>query len=135
MIRFVTAVALIALPLAAAAAQTKDAAGDPPQRIRSVTLRANEPCPKGDGNEIVVCSRLDEPYRIPKRLRSTEPSAANRSWAARAAVADEVGRRAGGLPNTCSPVGSGGQTGCTIQLLQEARDANRAKAAGESDVP
>ena len=82
--------------------------------IRDVTLAAGQPCPKAANDEVVVCRTLDEPYRIPKTLRNAGPIApTNQSWVNRAATIDEVGRKAGGLPNTCSPIGSGGQTGCT----------------------
>ncbi|MGJ3648811.1 hypothetical protein ACLB0R_10095 [Sphingomonas sp. GlSt437] len=89
------------------------------KRIRSVLLQAGQACPPAKGDEIVVCGALDEPYRIPKDLRQSEPTAANRSWATRAEVVDDVGRRAAGLPGTCSTVGSGGQTGCTRALLEQ----------------
>ncbi|QQV78527.1 hypothetical protein H5J25_07810 [Sphingomonas aliaeris] len=124
MIRLITATALLALA-APAFAQTAPAAGTaadgsaPVQRIRNVQLKAGEPCPKGAADEIVVCGTLEEPYRIPKTLRETKPSAATQSWVNRAATIDEVGRVAGGLPDTCSSVGTGGQTGCNQRLIRE----------------
>ena len=124
MIRLITATALMALA-APVFAQTAPAAGNtadgsaPVQRIRNVQLKAGEPCPKGAADEIVVCGTLEEPYRIPKTLRETKPSAATQSWVNRAATIDEVGRVAGGLPNTCSSVGTGGQTGCNQRLIRE----------------
>lgn len=96
--------------------------GQPPRRIRSVTLSPNQKCPKSTGDEIVVCQTLDQPYRLPKGFRDATPTAANQSWTSRAAVAEETSRVAGGLPDTCSPVGTGGQSGCALQL-------NRAYAA------
>lgn len=106
--------------------------GTPPQRIRSVLLRGSEPCPPSTNGEIIVCSTVDEPYRIPKRLRQLAPSAANRTWASRAEGLDDIGRSAAGLPNSCSPTGSGGQTGCTQQLIEQWRAEQRAKQQGQS---
>ncbi|MGK6324343.1 hypothetical protein ACMGDM_14845 [Sphingomonas sp. DT-51] len=91
----------------------------PPQRLRSVALAPGETCPKPTGDEVVVCAPLDEPYRIPKPLRRGGAIAArNQSWSNRVATMDEVGRVAGGLPNTCSAVGTGGQTGCTQAMMR-----------------
>lgn len=89
------------------------------RRVRSVLLRAGEACPPAKGDEIVVCGTLDEPYRIPRQLRDSEPTAANRSWASRVETVDDISRRAGGIPGSCSTVGAGGQTGCTQALLQQ----------------
>jgi hypothetical protein len=112
--------------------------GKPPLRIRSVTLTGNEPCPQASNpdQEIVVCARVGEPYRIPKALRDQKPiPAQNQSWVNRVAVMDEVGRRAGGLPDTCSPTGSGGQTGCA-KLRAEQYAAEKADAKRQaSQVP
>jgi hypothetical protein len=63
--------------------------GKPPLRIRSVTLTGNEPCPQASNpdQEIVVCARVGEPYRIPKALRDQKPiPAQNQSWVNRVAV-------------------------------------------------
>lgn len=119
----------------AATAQDRATAGDTvedqaPRRIRSVALAAGQKCPPAEGNEIVVCSTIEEPYRIPKELRRSEPTAANRSWAARTEVVDDAGRRAAGIPNSCSTTGSGGQTGCTQQLLEQWTAEQRARRAG-----
>ena len=112
--------------------------GKPPLRIRSVTLTGNEKCPQSNNpdEEIVVCARVGEPYRIPKALRDDKPiPAQNQSWVNRAALMDDVGRRAGGLPDTCSPTGSGGQTGCA-KLRDEQYAAEKADAKRQaSQVP
>lgn len=115
------AVALFALlPATASLAQTQDApiAGAPPAKIRSVTLTPGDKCPESTGGEIVICQTLDEPYRIPKALRTVAPTAANRTWASRAAGIDDAVREASGVPDSCSTTGTGGQTGCTQQLIQ-----------------
>jgi hypothetical protein len=115
--------ALLMTPGALAAQSDVQAeTGKPPQRIRSVTLTAGERCPPSTGDEVVVCYQGGNPYRIPPGLRESAPSAANQSWVNRASSLDQVSRVAGGLPDTCSPIGTGGQSGC-------AQAANRAYAA------
>ena len=114
MLRTFALLGLLAAVPAAAVAQSSPAgaqqaeSGKPPQRIRSITLTGNQTCPKSSDPdaEIVVCARVGEPYRIPK---------------------DDAGRRAGGLPDTCSPVGSGGQTGCA-KMRAEQYAAEKAEA-------
>lgn len=148
MSRLFIALALLAAP-GAALAQTKAPAtppatavssndaqqaesGQPPKRIRDISLAAGQPCPKPEGNEVVVCHPLVDPYRIPKPLRHTGPiGPADQSWVNRTATADAMGRKAGGLPDTCSTIGSGGQTGCTAQMLRDWTAEQRAKRNGE----
>ena len=109
---------LVALPASAFAQQAQsdgqEGSGQPPQRVRSVSIQRGQECPKSTADEVVVCSTIIEPYRIPSTLRRGEPTAANQSWVNRTAYADSVGRRAAGLPDTCSPVGTGGQSGCAL---------------------
>jgi hypothetical protein len=111
--------------------------GQPVKRIRNIALTGTTPCPKASSpDEVVVCSRVNEPYRIPKPLRDRKPiPAQNQSWVNRTAMMDQVGREAGGLPDTCSPVGSGGQTGCTAQMLQNWTAERVAKRNGQSIDP
>lgn len=117
-------------------AQSQAGTGQPVQRIRNVQLRKGEKCPPAaSADEIVVCGTLDEPYRIPKGLRETKPDAANQSWANRAETIDDAGRVAGGLPDTCSSVGTGGQTGCVAKLLRDAAADKRQQKAENSRVP
>ena len=134
MFRTVVLAALIALP---AMASAQDAQVDtPPQRIRSVTLTGNQTCPKSSGGEIVVCSTLEQPYRIPKSLRDDKPVAAqNQSWVNRAASMDQLGRVAGGLPDTCSAVGTGGQTGCFLSRNQAYAAERRAPSSETNTTP
>lgn len=117
---------------AATSEQQQAESGQPPKRIRDITLTAGQPCPPAAPGEVVVCRRLDDPYRIPKPLRDQHPIAPqNQSWVNRAATMDEVGRKAGGLPDTCSPIGSGGQTGCTAEMLRRWTAEQKAKRRGE----
>ena len=133
MLRPLLAAALIVAP-AIAAAQSARESGQPPQRIRSVTITRGQKCPPSSTpGEVVVCSTLDEPYRIPAPLRDEGPvAAANQSWVNRAATVDQVGRVAGGLPDTCSPVGTGGQTGCAQAYAQQwAAEKRAARQSGD----
>jgi hypothetical protein len=140
----VSAAALALIP-AASSAQSQAESGQPPQRIRQVTLTGEEKCPTAASDEIVVCSRLDpnEQFRVPKALRQApEVPAQNQSWVNRAATVDQVGRVAGGLPNTCSAVGAGGQTGCAIvagrawaaEKRQERIEAAQAAPEARTDI-
>lgn len=136
MLRVVTCFALLAAPTLAAAQQSET--GQPPKRIRNVALTGNQTCPPSTGDEIVVCSRIspDEQFRIPKELRNTaEPAAQNQSWVNRAATADRVSRVAGGLPDTCSPVGTGGQSGCALAINRAFAAEKRAAEKNDSMVP
>lgn len=137
--------AMIALPAvseaqqqsarAPAAAEQAETA-NPPQRIRSVTLGAGQKCPANTDTEIVVCSTLDQPYRIPKQFRGSGPiPAQNQSWVNRTATVDQVGRVAGGLPDTCSPVGTGGQSGCSLATNKAWAADRRARQNEASQLP
>lgn len=141
MIRPFLFAALVALPgLAAAqavpAATDGASSGTPPQRVRSVTVGAGQACPQSSDTEIVICSTLDQPYRIPKQFRDSGPIAAqNQSWGNRAATVDQVSRVAGGLPDTCSPVGTGGQSGCALATNRQWAAERRAQQDAQSTIP
>jgi hypothetical protein len=94
---------------------------DPPTRTVTTTVYGNDPCPKPRGDEIIVCGREPEGerYRIPKRFR-TGPrvdSGASASWASRVAGLEDAQRFT--RPNSCSAIGSNGQTGCTQAMLHQ----------------
>ncbi|QDX25501.1 hypothetical protein FPZ54_05325 [Sphingomonas suaedae] len=109
--------------------------GAPPTRVRSVLLYGDDTCPKAEGpDEVVVCAKAGEsPYRIPKSLRKTEPGPGGTSWVRRAELVDEVNRQV--LPGSCSPIGSYGQSGCTIRMLQQWKAEQRAKKEEEAAIP
>lgn len=123
---------LIATP---AGAQDKGDDPSPPQRVRSILLYGDQQCPKSENpDEIVVCANAgDSPYRIPKKLREREPGPAGTSWARRAELVDEVNRVA--VPGSCSPVGSFGQSGCTLQSVQRWAAEKKAQKEREAQVP
>lgn len=111
---------ILASALLAAPAIAQDVPQDPPQRVRSILLYGNEQCPKPtDPDEIVVCANGGEsPYRIPKEFRNQpKEDAVSQAWTNRVETVEEVNRA--GLPNSCSPIGTGGQTGCSRKFLQD----------------
>jgi hypothetical protein len=126
---FAGLLALAAVPLAAQ--KVTDA---PPERMVSLMVFGNDPCPRSTNDEIVVCARLpeNERYRIPQRLRGKKAEPAHESWANRARELEYVSRI--GTPNSCSPVGSGGQTGCYQQFLRIAREERR-QAKADVEAP
>ena len=135
------AFAALVLAAAPAAAQQTDAqaeTGQPPQRVRSITIAEGQACPKSTSEEVVVCSRInpDEQYRIPKEMRDSAEVPANRqSWVNQAATIDQVSRVAGGLPDTCSPIGTGGQSGCALQWNRAYAAEKRAAERNDALVP
>lgn len=131
-------VLLAAAPLAAQQTDPQAETGQPPQRVRSVTIGAGQACPKSTADEVVVCSRInpDEQYRIPKEMRESAEVPANRaSWVNKAATMDQVSRVAGGLPDTCSPVGTGGQSGCALAINRAYAAEKRAAERNDALVP
>jgi len=124
-------VVLVAVALLFPGAASAQEKGAPPQRIRSVTLQKGERCPPAAGDEVVVCSTLGDPYRIPGPLRQSGPiPARNNAWANRASVLADVSRTAGGVPNSCSPIGTAGQTGCALGAAREWAEQRRAERQG-----
>jgi hypothetical protein len=97
---------------------------------RQIVIYGSDPCPAGEGDEIVVCSRRPEAERnrIPQGLREDPPDPAGPSWADRARMLDRISP--GGL-DSCSPVGPGGSTGCRQQALEDWAD----ERAQEEDEP
>ena len=106
------AMALIALlPAAPAFAQKKE--------VSEIIVYGVDPCPRSTDDEVVVCARKPESerYRIPEKLRQGGSLQSRQSWANRATAIETYGRT--GI-NSCSPVGPGGWTGCTQQLINQA---------------
>ncbi len=131
--------ALPALLLAAAlpaAAEVRSTPGAAPERISTLVVYGNDPCPRSSDDEIVVCARQPESdrYRIPKKLRPQPYNAArDGSWAGTARVLESVSRQ--GLPNSCSPQGTNGQSGCFAKFLADARAQRDAEAAARANIP
>ena len=104
----------------AAPAAAQDQPGD---TVSVVDVFGEDPCPESTGDAIVVCRRMDEDerYRIPEPLRGSN-SPANESWASRVRSYEAVGDFG---PLSCSPVGAGGELGCTAQLIEAAYEEKR----------
>lgn len=100
-------------------------------------IYGNDKCPTNkNGEEIVVCQRLDEGerFRIPKTIRDTTPTTPQKgeSWAVRSQDALTAGNFGTG---SCSTVGAGGGTGCFVQRATAARAERRAQKKAETDLP
>lgn len=101
---------------------------EPPARIVSIEVYGDDPCPNSpnaDPAVIVVCGRKPESerYRIPSPLRKSQVPRTEQAWGSRVRTLDAAGRV--GTPDSCSPVGSGGQTGCYRRNRDQWRDERR----------
>lgn len=104
----------------------------PPPRVSTLLVYGDDPCPRSKDDEIIVCARQPESdrYRIPKQFRKKKADdVSSQSWTERTRTLDMVSKK--GLPNSCSPHGSGGQTGCMRQFLEAARAEREAAKAGD----
>ena len=127
----------VILPLVALVAGAPAFAADPPKApaTRNAVVFGDDPCPKAaNDQEIVVCSRQPESerYRLPKRFRGKrqEAESVTGSWANTARALDAAS--APMMPNSCSPQGSFGQTGCMAQFLAQARAQRAADKAAKA---
>ncbi len=110
--------AFAALAGPAAAQQTPTTVED--IKVNQLIVYGADACPAGTADEIIVCARKPETerYRIPEDLRDNPNAQQNQSWANKAIELSYVGRSGIG---SCSPVGSGGASGCYEQIVREAR--------------
>lgn len=130
--RIMIAGALAAAPLLLpAVAHAQNAAQD-----GVLVIYGNDKCPtNANGEEIVVCRRLDERerYRIPQNLREQGgPPQKTESWAVRSQDALTSGDFGTG---SCSTVGVGGGTGCFVRKATAARAETRARKKAEENLP
>ena len=95
--------------------------------MSEIVVYGTDPCPRSTDDEVVVCARKPEAerYRIPERYRQGGSRQSRQSWANRAIAFETYGRT--GI-NSCSPVGPGGFTGCTQQLINQAFKERREEA-------
>ena len=110
--------ALVAAAFALGSAAPALAEDAPEPKVNMVIVYGDDKCPESNGNEIVVCPRLqeNERFRIPPNLReSTSP--ANEAWNNKVLAYETVGRSG---TMSCTPVGAGGWTGCSSQLINAA---------------
>lgn len=120
-----SAATAMAFALSGVPAAAQDQGGD---KVNQVIIFGEDECPQSDGDTITVCARLDESerYRIPPRLRQSG-SPENQSWTRRAESLEAVGDFG---PLSCTPVGAGGDLGCTMEMIEKAY----AERAQGSDV-
>jgi len=112
---------LAAVPFAlgltvAGPAAAQSAAPEP--KMNMVIIYGDDKCPESSDDTITVCARKaeSERFRIPENLRqSSSPS--NEAWNNKVIAYETVGRTG---TQSCSPVGAGGWTGCTGQMLKQA---------------
>lgn len=100
-----------------------------------VLVYGSDKCPTNEnGEEIVVCRRLDESerFRIPQDLREGELKPQREAWAVRSQDALNSG---GGGIGSCSPVGPGGATGCFAQQAAKSRAENRKRKEEQENLP
>jgi hypothetical protein len=125
---------LLALPSLAAPATAKDP--DLPERQSILVVYGDDPCPRSTNeNEAVVCARRPETdrYRIPRRLRERPDHPTEVSWGSRVDALDQAS--AAGRPDSCSVVGSYGQSGCQQQFINQWYAARRAARAANAGIP
>lgn len=103
---------LAVLPATTALAETGE-------RVSTLVVYGDDPCPKGEGDDIVVCARKPESerYRIPKQIRKKPAPEGGPGWASQVAEMEEAGRAV--IPGSCSVNGSYGFTGCTAEMLRQ----------------
>jgi hypothetical protein len=123
MMRFPLLIASLALAAPALAQESV------PQRRAELEVFGDDPCPQSTDDEIVVCHRRaeEERYRIPAPLRRSTQRP-EQAWGARAETLDEVSRDS--RPNSCSVVGSYGQSGCQQQFINQWYAERRARRLG-----
>lgn len=99
-------------------------------------IYGNDKCPtNSNGEEIVVCKRVDERerFRIPSTLREQGgPPQKTESWAVRSQDSLTSGDFGTG---SCTTVGSGGGTGCFVRQATAARAEYRARRKAEQNLP
>ncbi|MDB5670280.1 MAG: hypothetical protein JWO25_1239 [Alphaproteobacteria bacterium] len=109
--------AVAALAIAAAPATAETAL---PERTINLVVYGADPCPKSKDDEIVVCARRPEAerYRIPKPFRNPRRTdTASMAWGQQWSQMEDSTRFT--RPDSCSVVGTGGQTGCMQSSLRQ----------------
>lgn len=115
MTRLTAALALAAAAFAAAPALAQDAPSDNVRMSIVYGDDAAPECPEGDICVVAVLPEEDR-YRIPPPLRFSEDPE-NTAWTRRVEKLEMIGDFG---TMSCSPVGAGGFTGCTQQMIAAA---------------
>jgi hypothetical protein len=120
---------LAALAAAAAPALAQDEPASQPARESQIEVFGRDPCPQSTGDEIVVCHRRpeEERYRIPEALRHSRDRV-EQAWGARTETMNEVSSEV--QPNSCSVIGSYGQSGCQQAFINQWYASRRASRVG-----
>lgn len=92
------------------------------ERWSILVTYGEDDCPESTDGEIVVCARQpeEERYRIPKAVRDREKDGEAQyaaSWTAQFQNHEDQARL--GRPNSRSPVGTNGFTGCQVAILRD----------------
>jgi hypothetical protein len=128
MLKKITMAALVAIPLVWAVPAAAQQSG-------VLLIYGKDKCPtNNDGEEIVICRRLDEAerYRIPQDLREGELRPQQQSWAVRQQEALTTGGTGTG---SCSAVGANGATGCFVREATAARADTRKRKKEAETLP
>lgn len=106
-----------------------------PERVQTLVIYGNDPCPKAMDGAIIVCARKPESerYRIPKTLRDRKKVEGSQGWASRVETMEAANRKL--LPNSCSVIGSNGQSGCTQAMLRRWFEERRLATQEADGVP
>lgn len=131
--RIVIVAGLAAAPVLMPAAHAQNAAQN-----GVLVIYGDDKCPTNDnGEEIVVCQRLDEAerFRIPQTLRE-QPGRpqATESWAVRSQDALDASTNRTGT-GSCTTVGPSGGTGCLGRTIRAAKAESRARREEETNLP
>ena len=115
------AAALLAAAGPALAQETAALDAQGGERINTLIIYGDDPCPPSTDEEIIVCARKPEGerYRIPEDLRDDPNDPKNEAWSEKATELQYVGRSGIG---SCSPVGPGGASGCFNEMVRRARE-------------
>lgn len=110
---------LVISPLALLAGTAPALAQSDGEKVNQLIVYGDDVCPQSKENEITVCARKSEGerFRIPEVLRGDPLSPKNEAWTDRVQAYETVGAQ--GIAS-CSPVGSGGATGCMAKLIDAA---------------
>ncbi len=119
---FLAAAALGAMVMVAplpAFAQDVPTPSVPAEKVNQLIVYGEDACPPSTNDQITVCARKDEGerFRIPVPLRDNPNASVNQGWTARVKAYETVG--AAGVAS-CSPIGSGGASGCVARLIDKA---------------
>jgi len=124
------AAAALASPVLAQEDESLAQTGQPPQKTSILYTYGDEPCPEAEGDEIVVCAQRPESdrYRVPRELREElkdDAPVGGGSWTSAVEGYENIARAT--RPDSCSPVGSYGFSGCSAAALREWQAERRAR--------